>query len=148
MKKIRQLILSTAIVATTFTNVIQPTQAQTGNFSAAGRWQCQNAIKGLTKKTYMAAALQEMIIDARPDGTFQAQVFQKSSYGNERIVGEGSWQIQQNSVVFSGQGKSSNPNTYGMSVPIVAMGIFQDANNFSTQMNDGQFATSYACRKL
>ena len=148
MKKIRQIILSTAIVTTTFTNVIQPTQAQTGNFSVAGRWQCQNATRGLTKQTSIVAVLQEMIIDAFPDGTFKTQVIEKNAYETSQIVGGGHWQIQQNNLVFNGQGQSSSPLSYGIPVPILVMGSFQNANTIAANLNDGHFANSYACKKI
>lgn len=85
-----------------------------------------------------------MIIDANPNSTFQAQQLNQTGMGNYQVVGGGNWQLQNNSLTFAGQGQSS----LGRPEIMFAMGDFQNANTIMLNMNDGQFANSYACRKI
>lgn len=140
--------MTAAIATLGVTHHLQPASAQIQSHQVAGRWYCQNRTRGLTKTTSIVAVMTEMAIDAKADGTFQAQQVDKSAYGTFQVVGGGQWQLQQNHLTFAGQGQSSDPNTYGMAQPMIAMGSFQDANTIVANFNDGQFANSYACRKV
>ncbi|MGD1920532.1 MAG: hypothetical protein ACFCAD_17595 [Pleurocapsa sp.] len=142
MRNITKAIMASAIATASITDHIQPAQAQ--NYNVAGRWQCQNSVRGLTRETKIAATIIHMIIDAHPDGTFQAQQLNQTGMGNYQVVGGGNWQVQNNSLTFAGQGQSS----LGRPEMMIAMGNFQDANTIKLNRSDRHFANSYACRKI
>ena len=142
---IKESIIDDAIATASITSSIQPAQAQ---YNIAGRWQCQNSVRGLTKTTRIVAANISMVIDANSDGTFQAQQIEQTPYGTFQVIGSGQWQLQNNSITFAGRGQSSNPSSYGSPVIMMAMGNFYDANTFMANMNDGHFANSYSCQKI
>lgn len=53
MKNIIKAIIASAIATASINNYIQSAQAQKHN--VAGRWQCQNSVRGLTRETKIAA---------------------------------------------------------------------------------------------